>query len=355
MANNRIFFAIQQVGFATPGSNSYTVGHGVQSIGITTTFNLEQVFELGQLAIYQNIENIPDVEVTMEKVLDGSPPLVTLITQAAPTRTLAGRSNQKCSVALSIFSDSQDASSGTPLTSVQMSGMNLASFGYTFPIDGSFAENVSLIGNDKVWLAGSGANFTGAFSTVDAPVGVGLVNRRQHMIFTPTVSTLDANSQVADPDCTILPRDVAGISASGTNNTDANGKFGAKVQSINVNCDLGRTELFEMGNKVPYTRFVNFPVEVTCSIEIIALSGDMIACTTLGINPDGSNASDQSIRIAIKEGLRLDLGTKNRLTNVSYGGGDTGGGNATVTYNYRNFNNCDVGHSGDVTVSLRTT
>ena len=57
MANNRIYYAIQQVSF---GKNSAgrlgtkTAAHGLQSVGITTTFNLEQVFELGQLAIYEN-------------------------------------------------------------------------------------------------------------------------------------------------------------------------------------------------------------------------------------------------------------------------------------------------------------
>ena len=68
--NNRIYYAIQQVklGF---GDNKQVV-HGLQSAGITTNFNLEQVFEMGQLAIYQNVENIPEIEVTLNKVLDGA-------------------------------------------------------------------------------------------------------------------------------------------------------------------------------------------------------------------------------------------------------------------------------------------
>ena len=83
MANNRIYYAIQQVSF---GKNSSGTGgtkvaaHGVQSCGITTTFNLEQVFELGQLAIYENVEGTPDIEVTMTKVLDGYIPLYCLAT-----------------------------------------------------------------------------------------------------------------------------------------------------------------------------------------------------------------------------------------------------------------------------------
>ena len=37
----------------------------------------------------------------------------------------------------------------------------------------------------------------------------------------------------------------------------------------------------------------------------------------------------------------IDLGAKNKITSVTYGGGDTGGGNATYSYSYRNFNKLD--------------
>ena len=70
MANNRIYYAIQQVKLG-PAAGTMAPVHGLQTVGITTNFNLEQVFEMGQLAIYQNVENVPDVEVTLNKVLDG--------------------------------------------------------------------------------------------------------------------------------------------------------------------------------------------------------------------------------------------------------------------------------------------
>src|SRR5688572_5422627 len=108
--NKRVFFAIQQVGFMPEGSSTFTAAHGVQSVGITTNFNLEQVFELGQLSIYDNIEQIPDVEVTMEKVLDGYPLLYHLATANATSGTLVGRSNQKTTVGLAVFSDTMDSS-----------------------------------------------------------------------------------------------------------------------------------------------------------------------------------------------------------------------------------------------------
>ena len=39
--------------------------------------------------------------------------------------------------------------------------------------------------------------------------------------------------------------------------------------------------------------------------------------------------------------------TKNKLQSVNYGGGDTGGGNVSVSYTYSNFNSFAVTHSGD--------
>ena len=57
---NRIFYAVQQVAIGTT-AGTYRVLKGVQSVSMTTTFNLEQAFELGQLEIYENIEGVPSV------------------------------------------------------------------------------------------------------------------------------------------------------------------------------------------------------------------------------------------------------------------------------------------------------
>ena len=43
-----------------------------------------------------------------------------------------------------------------------------------------------------------------------------------------------------------------------------------------------------------------------------------------------------------RAGYAFDLGQKNRLASVSYGGGDATGGNATCSYSYTNFNELDV-------------
>ncbi len=131
--------------------------------------------------------------------------------------------------------------------------------------------------------------------------------------------------------------------------------YTVSVQSVKVSCNLGREQLLELGRKGPYFRYVPFPVEVTCDIEINAKDGDFITATEDGAYGDGNNLVNQTIKFAMKEGLRIDLGTKNKLQTVSFGGGDagSGGGNATITYSYSTFNDFDVKHTADPTVALR--
>ena len=56
----------------------------------------------------------------------------------------------------------------------------------------------------------------------------------------------------------------------------------------------------------------------------------------------GNNTPEECIFFYTRNGLGLDLGSKNRLSSVSYGGGDAGGGNATSTYSYVNYNDLDI-------------
>ena len=293
--------------------------------------------------------------------MDGYPSFYHLATRGASSATLSGRATQKCIVGLSIFDDAQDAASGTPLSQCTMSGMSVSSIAYSFPVDGNFTEQLTLVGNDKVWNTSIPFTFSGVFNNQDFPVsiaGSGGVNRREDMLFDYTTNTVDVNGHVADDHATVLPGGlyggIPGISSSGTNNALSDGYYTAKIQNINVSCDLGREELFQLGKRTPYFRFVPFPVEVTCEIECISTDGDRISGTEAGVAGNGNNLADKSIRIACREGLRLNLGTKNKLQSSTQNGGDTGGGNVTTTYTYRNFNDLISQAWHDPTTAIAT-
>jgi hypothetical protein len=354
--NRRLFYAIHQVGLAADGSTSFTAIHGAQSVGITTTFNLEQVYELGMLAIYDNIEQIPDVEVTLQKALDGNPLIYHLATVNAPSATLVGRSVVKTTFGLSVFSDTMDAASGVPIAEVQCSGMVISSLNFAFPTDGVFTESVTFVGNNKKWKD-TGTVFTGAFAgNNDAPIGSGGTQHRAEMIFTvPSGSPLDVNSQVLAL-TTVLPTDIYGVNADGSNNILSGS--GAHVGSITVSADLGRDQIFELGRKAPYFRYATFPIEVTTEIVVIGVKWDGISGTEVGGEngaPLGSNLKNQSIRVYTRDGTFLSMGTKNKLSSVAYSGGDAGGGggNVNITYRYITYNDLTVKHPADPTVALR--
>ena len=373
--NNRVYYAIQQVAMAPDSSapnqhGSFKVVHGVQSVGITTTFNLEQVFELGQISIYENVEGTPDVEVTMSKVLDGYIPLYCMATAmfaASPALANRNAANVKSFVQLGIWNEANNQSAGQTDTHadslVEMSGLVVSSVGYNFPLDDNFSEDVTMVGNYKVWKSGTatntistdcgvtyfptggdGSGIAGGFAgNNDAPIGDGGVNRRENMQFATTVANA---SGAGSADYTVIPKDIPGVLDLGIKGTNA------RISSITTSVDLGREDIFELGSKLPYAKTVSFPVEVTCDFEVTTVSGDLINalddCTEAGACNTKQNLNERPIRLATCEGLRIWLGKKNKLSSVTYGGGDAGGGNSTVTYSYSNFNDFTVMHSGDV-------
>ena len=373
MANNRIFYACQAVGLKPIGSTTgnYKVAHGVQSVGVTTNFNLEQAFELGQIQIYENIEGLPDVECTMEKVIDGYPLLYHLASQDAISAGLVGRSKRRADVALGIFSDEQDSvnngdGNGKTQTLVYMSGMYINSISYTVPVDGNSTESITLVGNHKEWFSASASDseyntkkkftvpsntFGDADGSADYPKAYnnkkGGVQRRENVVLSKSIMPRSMFGN--------LSGDVLGSEAQG--NAVSDGSPLLHIQNFSTSTDFGREDILEFGRKAPYVRTPTFPIEVSTEIEAIAVSGDFIGAYETGdpalfsTNASGDNTQEEQIVLALQGGTAFDLGTSNRLSSVSYGGGDATGGNATLTYSYTNFNELTVLDSGDPAMS----
>jgi len=365
--NNRILYSCQIVTIAESG-HGHVAGapkpiHGVQSVGMTTSFNLEQAFELGQIEIYENIEGTPDVEVTLEKVLDGYP-LIYLMASTGVTGSsasgLLARSKERCDVSLGIFGEefnhiaSATDNSGGAEVEVRCTGMYISSVSYSIPTDGNITESVTLVGNDKRWLTGAAVNITNStvtlFDGLDDPMALaagdtdfgasGGIQRREDVLV-----------QYA-----VLPKSIYGVAQGSPSYGNAwNGASKSPrvhLQSINISTDFSRDDVLELGRKTPYYRPATFPVEVSCEIEAISTSGDFVEAAEVGdvdlfgTANSGNNTSEETIWIPIRCGITFDLGTKNRLSSVSYGGGDATGGNVSNTYSYSNFNDFDVKQLG---------
>jgi len=373
-ANDRIFYACQAVAISDMANDTLTLNEivrGAQSIGMTTNFNLEQAFELGQIDIYENIEGVPDLEVTMEKVLDGYPLIYHMATTGIEITEsgLVGRSKQRADVRLGIYSDGlnnvvqaqgANQNNGNAEVEVYCSGMYMSSISYSFQTDGSATESVTLVGNNKQWLTGNDVKIldstVGSISTGlngnDSPLAIGSDANPSGGIVQREDFLLEA--------C-IMPRLIEGVyDAAGTNATHPNGSgYGnawdhennsptIHVQSVSVSTDFGREDILELGAKTPYARPANFPIEVTCEIEAITVSGDFVSAYEYGDEElyttvdSGNNTRNEAIFFYTRAGYGFDLGDKNRLQSVTYGGGDAGGGNASCTYSFSNFNVLDV-------------
>ena len=373
--NKRVFYATQAVAVgdigATSVQDSYSgsgvgdfigtgnvmIAHGLQSIGITTNFNLEQIFELGQLSLYENYEEVPDIEVTFEKVLDGYSLMYHLGTVQATSPTLTGRSNARADVRMAVGFDNKDymvAGVNSGVAELYCSGMYISSVSYNLGTDGNFTESTTFIGNDKQWLTGSDSgiglltNNNGALTSAlssgvfgsDAPVGVdNSVLRRQNLVIGSSGANYGSGNFRTEVPNILLAEGSSGTLQNSIYITEASGPF---IQSASISVDLGRENIQQLGRKAPYYRYVSFPVDVTCDIEVTAINGDNVDASETS-----KNLSDHSIQFVLDDSTVFQLGKKNKLTSVSYGGGDTGGGNATITYSFTNSNDFAVLHSGD--------
>ena len=90
------------------------------------------------------------------------------------------------------------------------------------------------------------------------------------------------------------------------------------IQNISVSADFGRENILELGRFGPYYKYATFPFEVTSEFEVIATEGDLV-----NVSGSSENLTARSIVIKDTAGTVLDLGSKNKLTSVSYSGGDT--------------------------------
>ena len=376
VANNRTFYATQALllkpqhtaenGVVTPSAN-WLSPKGIQSVGISTTFNLSQVFQMGQMELYDRPEETPEIQVTINKIIDGTAPLYLLCMGGHENLTtnqnkpLVQIANNRVNVRLGIFSDKNGAATGAVRSYVDMSGMYLSAFTYTFSTDASLTEEVTLVGNSKVWNSGI---LGGAPATTQASFGFTGSGEAPNTMMRANVVMSGS----------VLPSGAGGIPLP----SGSSPQLGAHVQNLTISSTLGRDALRELGRHNPYYRYVNFPLEITSEFTVISADGDNIQandfnagnldCSTGQVNQISDslggtapvtgyrNTLNKEIKILLQgractDVLQFDLGKKNKLTSVNYSGADTGGGNATVTYSFSTFNTFILSASGTFTES----
>jgi hypothetical protein len=364
-ANNRIYYASQglQLKPETTGNifATWYDPQGLQSVGITTNFSLQPVFQMGQLELYDLVESVPEVEMTINKVIDGTPPLYAMCmcgengigSSAANVnnKQLAELCNNRVSARLSIFNDNQTAVTGTPVSFVDCSGMYLSRFSYSFPIDGNATEEITLVGNNKLWNSGNlyGGGGSGLLEFQPDP------NASSGRMPSSPGTIRRANVNLSG---STLPTGTGGLpEMTGTEARNNSTVTYPHIQSITISADLGREAIYELGSMAPYFRYVRFPLEIKSEFTIAGTRGDMVTAndfsSVTGCGVDYKNTRNKTIDLQVCGGtgnytgtFNLNLGDRNKLTSVNYNGGDTGGGNVNISYSFVTYNKFSMNLTG---------
>lgn len=310
MANQRTFYACQAVALTpqipsptnpdvyTPGTQRFV--HGVQSIGFNSTFNIENIFELGQLELYDTNLTSAEVEVTIEKVLDGFKTSWGIISNGSTQ--LAQAAKNRADLDFVVYADTGNAGVGATELSIQCTGMYVNNVSYSFPVEGNPTESVTLIGNHKSWSAGS-------------------------LTVPPAVS---AGTETA----VVLKRKDITVTAPG----------GTKKQNVSISLNLNREPVYELGRFSPYARFPTYPVEVTAEVEELLTNAP--GQDSFTEEQDEVPVKDQSISVTAGSTLTVNLGNKCFISSSSQSGGDASGGNVTLTNSYTTYNTFTITDTG---------
>lgn len=332
MPNKRIFYASHAVGIkkdGVGGVNFKDVIQGVQSVSINTNFSLEQIFQLGRLPVYDFVNNDPEIELTLNKVLDGWP-LIWNVALGHASRSLIEGANTTCSITLGVGSDTDDqvtVAANPDYTDILMTGMFINSVNYTFPTEGNLTEEVSFVGSHRTAVMVPNLE-----DNADVPVGNGPF--------------------YGSPSDTVFRRQNVDTPANGAIWPSA--VQGRKCSSISISASLNREKMYALGAFAPFHRFVNFPLEITTTFETIAVDANadpnleiaVVADSTCGA---GLTRTKEPIVINICDSdgditYKFDLGSGNKLQSHSYSGGDTGGGNVNETFTFITYNDLDISY-----------
>jgi hypothetical protein len=327
MSNKRIFYASHAVAFAANDPNgsqsSYlTTLQGGQSISINTNWGTEQLFQLGRLAVYDQVYTVPEVEVTINKALDGFPTLFRLATGvntgAGPggagqtNHSLIGDANKRTTIVVGVGDETAQVVDDqfAEYTSINMTGMYFENITYTFPVQGIFTEEITFRGYHK-----------SANGDIDGPVNKD--PKTGDLLYRQNVKLSDAS--------TVLPPPVSGKC----------------LTNITISANVTRDAMYCLGEFYPYHRYINFPLEITTTFETMPSGATTDSSLLFNANASSQCSGIQLAEVPINIVLcdssgnvaySFDLGSGCKLTGHTYSGGDTGGGNVTETFTYTSYN-----------------
>lgn len=301
MGNNRIFYSCLGVALAAPNSFPSTILEGVQSVGVSSSKSIEYFLPSKSINSSGFYSTVPDISFNYSQLLHSFTNLSNLdgVNDYVDLYMFVGQDNTECL---------------DPRKYILCRYLLLDSIEYNLSVNEFFTLTKNFKGFSR-YICSTSNNITVPRCGSPSPLNTDLVGRRHN--FNISGSSLPS----------IL--------------TTSNA-----LQNITVKSSINRKQISETGTKTPYGSAVNFPIETTISFEVISQNLDnyndnfnTVSC--LGLN---ESLTDITISICGIGGEITGSLTINDayLSSVNYNGGDTGGGNQTITIEYISYESTGI-------------
>lgn len=306
MGNKRVFYACQ--GLALDGEPL----RGVQNVSVRTENNNHVVDEWGTHKIYNHYVDTPRSTISLSRIMTfGGHPVATGSITGSGNAITTNHGRKLCLYFVSDTAETGVHSSSKTQNYVFFKNVSINSISYGMTTDGYLTEDIEFISYYKAYNSGECD-----ISSMDS---------------------LKKNVQEEDG------YDGRPIKRENISSVTGGGDL---IQSFNVNIPFNIQTVDEFGTAFSRDskkyRYATYPIATSYSVTEIYQSGgfDTIEFGDHKINCDNIDLPKQSTQKIVTcsgVGFYLELGNCN-LESMEYGGGDTSGGNATITYNYTCYN-----------------
>lgn len=281
---NRIFYGC--LGIANCDG---TPIQGVQSVGLSVSRSVNTLFSPGKKDSSGQYSNLPDIEVSYTKYIDSINSFDSEAGLSGYTglTILAGEDTVKCL-------------GGAGVTStIGFKELLLSSITYSMSIDGPFTVQRTY----KGWSSGSCTiSGLGVFANCNSVIS-GSVKRRGCFTATQVPSAIGSNT----------------------------------IQSVSVSMQINRDFVNQFASRKPYASYVNFPVETSCTFDVISKSLSSVNFPT-PVKCGNAASEEESITLSVGGAGSLNI-TKAFLSALNYSGAEakSGGSNLKLSATYTSY------------------
>lgn len=285
MGNNRVYYGCLGAALAAPNSFPSTLLPGVQSVGVSSQSNNEYIIPIGSKNPAIVYSKGPDISFTYTEAFDTLQEL-----------TAIDGCNDFIDLFMFVGEDDEECMDARKY--IRCRYLLLESVTYSLAVDGIFTCEKSYKGFSRYICSGQAITMPGCGSETSS----GVVGSRKNF----NISSSSLPSVISQ-------------------NT---------LQSISLKYSINREAINEPGTRTPYGFMTRFPIETSCTFELLSRDLDSGTQDFADSSCSGLTLSSSSFTIATCgiNGNNSSITIDNaNLSSISYNGGDATGSNQTIS------------------------